>query len=296
MNMFFLGDSLMKVKFSIFCAMILSALLMLSPARGIASDKSQKNETATPSGQAEQPQHPKRGDEMTEPVLGMQFVYIEPGSFVMGSPESELHRYPDEKRHKVRIKSGFWMGKYEVTFEQYDAFVKAAHYARPLDEGWGRGKRPVIDVKWFGATDFARWLSRKSGHRYRLPTEAEWEYAARAGTTTAYSWGDNPADFPDYAWNTTNANGRTHPVGLKKPNPWGLYDMHGNVWEWTASTYSEEYDGSELKGTSRKSKALRSVRGGAWYFYPKGMRSADRRLYSPWLHWSYIGFRLVRDP
>ncbi|GMQ99206.1 MAG: formylglycine-generating enzyme family protein [Zetaproteobacteria bacterium] len=286
----------MNTKFPTLSAMILFAFSMLSPSLGMTAGENSDHQADISSNQTERLQHPRFGDKMTEPVLGMQFVYIEPGSFVMGSPESELNRYPDEKQHKVQIKSGFWMGKYEVTFEQYDAFAKATHHAKPLDELWGRGKRPVIDVKWFEATDFARWLSKKSGYHYRLPTEAEWEYAARAGTTTAYSWGDNPSDFPDYAWNTTNANNQTHPVGLKKPNPWGLYDMHGNVWEWTASTYAREYDGSELKGSSQKSKALRSVRGGSWYFYPKGMRSADRRIYSPWLHWSYIGFRLVRDP
>jgi len=286
----------MKTELSTLFTVMLPVLLMLPPALAVAADGASGKQAVITTVQAASSRHPRLGDEMTEPVLGIQLVYIEPGHFVMGSPESEPKRYADEKQHEVQIKSGFWMGKYEVTFEQYDAFAKATHHAMPLDEGWGRGKRPVMNIKWYEAAAFAKWLSRKSGYNYRLPTEAEWEYAARAGTTTAYSWGDNPLDFPDYAWNTTNANGRTHPVGLKKPNPWGLYDMHGNVWEWTASTYAEEYDGSELKGSDFKSRALRSVRGGAWYFYPKGMRSADRRIYSPWLHWSYIGFRLVRDP
>jgi len=286
----------MNIKLSTLSVVMLAMFSILSASPGIAADKSSENQAKMPSEQIKRLQHPMHGDEMTEPVLGMQFVYIKPGRFVMGSPGSESNRYPDEKQHEVQIKSGFWMGKYEVTFEQYDFFAKHSHHARPLDEGWGRGKRPVMNVKWYEAAEFAKWLSRKSGHHYRLSTEAEWEYAARAGTTTAYSWGDNPADFPTYAWNSSNANKRTHPVGLKKSNPWGLYDMHGNVWEWTASTYAEEYDGSELKGSDFKSRALRSVRGGAWYFYPKGMRSADRRIYSPWLHWSYIGFRLVRDP
>lgn len=271
-------------------------LILLSPVPVIASDGGSGRQAGMLSDQRIRVQHPQPGVEITEPVLGMQFVYIAPGSFMMGSPESEVNRYPDEKQHIVRIRSGFWMGKYEVTFEEYDTFSRATHHTRALDEQWGRGKRPVININWFEASDFARWLSARSGHHYRLPTEAEWEYAARAGTTTAYSFGDNSADFPDYAWNTTNANHQTHAVGLKKPNPWGLYDMHGNVWEWTASTYAKEYDGSELRGSSDKSNARRSVRGGAWYFYPKGMRSADRRIYSPWLRFPYIGFRLVRDP
>jgi len=278
----------------LFGILSLSLFLVLSPA--LATTAETGHQITEMSEQDKPLQHPRPGDEMTEPVLGMQFVYIGPGSFIMGTPESEPNRYADEQQHKVVIKSGFWMGKYEVTFEQYDSFAKASHHTRPLDEGWGRGQRPVINVKWVEATEFARWLSRKSGHHYRLPTEAEWEYAARAGTKTAYSWGDNPVAFSDYAWNTTNADGQTHPVGLKKPNPWGLYDMHGNVWEWTASTYVEEYDGSELRDSRPKSKARRSVRGGAWYFYPKGMRSADCRLYTPWKQLPYIGFRLVGDP
>jgi len=189
----------MQVKFSIRFLMILTVFLILSPVPLIASNEGSGHQARGSSDQHKQLQHPGRGDELTEPVLGMQFVYIESGSFVMGSPDSELNRYPDEKQHKLRIKSGFWMGKYEVTFAQYDVFSRATHHARALDEGWGRGNRPVMNVNWFEASDFARWLSARSGRHYRLPTEAEWEYAARAGTTTAYSWGDNSADFPDYA-------------------------------------------------------------------------------------------------
>ncbi len=256
---------------------------------------------------------PKTGDTMTE--AGMQLVYIAPGSFVMGSPESEVSRYSDERQHEVRIEKGFWIGRYEVTFDQYDQFCKETHHAVPDDEKWGRGQRPVIYVPWFDALAFTEWMSKRTGHHYRLPTEAEWEYAARAGTTTAYSWGDDPADFSEYAWNTSNTDSQTHPVGQKKPNPWGLYDMHGNVWEWTASLYSEEYDGAELEDSStvlpaanerrslqgalannyEEQQAQRSVRGGAWYFYPKGMRSADRRLYFPRLRLPYVGFRVVRE-
>jgi formylglycine-generating enzyme required for sulfatase activity len=287
--------SLTNTKLSTFPGVILSVFLLLFPGMSMAVEDG-SGDRARLSNHTQRLHHPVRGDEMTESVAGIQFVYIEPGRFVMGSPDSEFDRYEDETQHKVQIKSGFWMSKFEVTFEQYDIFAKVTHHARPLDEGWGRGRRPVINVKWVEATAFAQWLSRKSGYNCRLPTEAEWEYAARAGTTSAYSWGDNPADFPDYAWNTTNANNQTHPVGLKKPNPWGLYDIHGNVWEWTASTYVEEFDGSELKGSTHKSKARRSVRGGAWYFYPKGMRSADRRLYTPWKQLPYLGFRLVCDP
>jgi len=247
-------------------------------------------------GNAPAPAAPRHGDVMTEPLTGMEFIYIEPGTFMMGSPESEAERYDDEQLHEVRINRGFWMSKYEVTFEQYDAFSKATRHARPLDENWGRGKRPVIYVRWFNAVAYANWLSGQTGQHYRLPTEAEWEYAARAGTTTAYSFGDNVDDFVDYAWNGKSANYRTHPVGGKRPNPWGLYDMHGNVWEWTASKYAEDYDGSEIEDSSLDiSRDKRVVRGGAWYFFPRGMRSADRRTYNPKYQLSYIGFRLIRE-
>ncbi|MDX8389889.1 MAG: formylglycine-generating enzyme family protein, partial [Mariprofundaceae bacterium] len=193
-------------------------------------------------------------------------------------------------------KKGFWMGKYEITFAQYDAFCKATRQNRPKDSGWGRGNRPVTSITWFNATAFANWLSGQTGEHYRLPTEAEWEYAVRAGTMTAFSFGDNSDDAKNYAWNGKSANRQTHPVGSKKPNPWGLYDMHGNAWEWTSTIYKEDYDGSELNNdTLSTSYAQRVARGGSWYFYPKGMRSADRRLYNPKHRLAYIGFRLVRE-
>ncbi|MFQ5581303.1 MAG: formylglycine-generating enzyme family protein [Mariprofundaceae bacterium] len=238
---------------------------------------------------------PRHGDVMDEPLVNMGFVYIKPGSFVMGSPESEADRFDDERQHDVRIEHGFWIGKFEVTFAQYDAFCKAARHTRARDSGWGRGDQPVINITWHEAVTFANWLSKQTGHHYRLPTEAEWEYAARAGTTTAYSFGDSSANYADYAWSSLNSDRKAHPVGQKRPNPWGLYDMHGNVWEWTASKYAKGYDGSERKAEGFKSFARRAVRGGSWYFLPRGMRSADRRIYSPKQRLSFIGFRLVRE-
>jgi len=261
---------------------LLILLMMLFPSLAVSAQHAASH----------QPQH---GDVLVEPLVNMEFVYIEPGKFVMGSPESETGRYDDERQHEVQIRHGFWMGRYEVTFAQYDAFCKATHHLRALDGGWGRGNQPVINVSWHDAAAFARWLSEQTGHHYRLPTEAEWEYAARAGTTTAFSFGDDPGIADEYAWSSLNAGRRAHPVGQKKPNPWGLYDMHGNVWEWTASKYVEDYDGSELEVVGFKSFDRRAVRGGSWYFLPKGMRSADRRIYSPKLRLSFVGFRLVRE-
>ncbi len=265
---------------------------------------------------------PKQGDIVVEPLVNMPLVYIEPGKFTMGSPATEVDHYDDEQQHEVEIKKGFWMGQYEVTFEQYDAFSKATRRVKARDlSNWGRADRPVIYVKWFYAYEFAEWLSRETGHKYRLPTEEEWEYAARAGTTTAFSFGehiggmDNHSFFKrlmdtgntkagdeaqnalldQYAWYGENAKQKTHPVGQKKPNPWGLYDMHGNVWEWTCSVYSKNYDGSDRCVEDPKSNARRSVRGGAWSFYAKGMRSADRRFFDPVYRLPYIGFRVVRE-
>ncbi len=263
---------------------------------------------------------PKQGDTYVEPLGNMSFVYIEPGKFMMGSPESEADRYADEQQHEVEIKKGFWIGQYEVTFAQYDAFTKDSGRAKARDlSNWGRDDRPVIYIKWFYANEFAKWMSEKTGHTYRLPTEAEWEYAARAGTTTAFSFGDhvggmnnhsffkmlldiNTADaaaertlLDEHTWYGMNAGQQTHPVGRKKPNPWGLYDMHGNVWEWTCSIYSKDYSSSETCVEDEKSNKHRSVRGGAWSFYAKGMRSADRRFFVPVLRLPYIGFRLVRE-
>ncbi|MDX8410479.1 MAG: formylglycine-generating enzyme family protein [Mariprofundaceae bacterium] len=274
----------MKIRSTALIALIVVAIAMLLPVQAPAAEPEQAAA-----------QQPEPGDLFSEALVDMDFVYIAPGTFIMGTPEDEPGRYPDETQHEVEIKKGFWMGEYEVTFEQYDHFCKKTGNTRVNDEHWGRGQRPAIYIKWYNAQAFADWLSRETGHTYRLPTEAEWEYAARAGTTTAFSWGDNPDDFPTYAWNSSNTDEKSHPVGLKRPNPWGLYDMHGNVWEWTGSYYEETYDGSEQKYSDVKSKKKRSVRGGAWYFFPKGLRSGDRRLYNPHYRLPYIGFRLVRE-
>lgn len=268
----------MKFHKSSFIGAVTALILMALPASALA-------------------EAPKHGDTMID-EFGHEFVYIAPGKFIMGTPEGEFGRYPDEDQHEVEIKKGFWMGKYEVTFDQYDHFCKKTGNSKARDEFWGRGNRPVIHVKWQDAQMYADWLSKKSndkGYKYRLPTEAEWEYAARAGTTTAFSWGDNPDDFTEYAWNSTNADKKTHPVGQKKPNPWGLYDIHGNVWEWTGSYYKQDWDGSELEYSDPKSNKDRSVRGGAWYRFPKDLRSGDRRVFHPRYRLPYVGFRLVLE-
>jgi formylglycine-generating enzyme required for sulfatase activity len=171
-------------------------------------------------------------DEFRDPLIlggeGPVMVVIPAGEFMMGSPSSEMDRVGNESLHAMAITT-FAIGRYPVTFEEYDAFCDATGREQPHDHGWGRGRRPVIHVGGIDALDCTAWLSAQTGEHYRLPTEAEWEYACRAGTQTRYSFGDDDSQLGDYAWFAGNAGGQTHPMGEKRPNPWGLYDLHGNV-------------------------------------------------------------------
>ena len=225
-----------------------------------------------------------------------EMVRIPKGHFQMGSPDSEEGHRKDERLHWVNV-DHFAIGKYAVTFAEYDCFTEDTEAQARDDEGWGRGKRPVINVSWLEAAAYAQWLSGKTGKHYRLPTEAEWEYAARAGTTTVYYWGNQ------IGHNDANCDGcgspwggkQTTPVGSFASNPWGLYDMLGNVWQWTCSAYSEDYNGSEKICVSDQDTNRRSFRGGAWALTPVGLRVAFRAWNSPVFRFSLIGFRLVQD-
>lgn len=159
-----------------------------------------------------------------------ELVCLPAGRFLMGSPESEKERYGDEGPQRQVAIGGFAIGRFAVTFEEYDQFCNMTGHDRPDDRGWGRGKRPAINVSWHDGRAYLEWLSEKTGQHFRLPSEAEWEYAARAGTETPYWWGD---DFAAGMANTNEENRRqTVDCGIYPPNPWGLYDMLGNVWEW----------------------------------------------------------------
>jgi formylglycine-generating enzyme required for sulfatase activity len=166
-------------------------------------------------------------------------VWLRGGAFTMGQDDSP---YDDEKpAHRVQV-SAFSIGQYLVTFDEYDSFCDATGREKPRDEGWGRGRRPVINVSWDDARSYCDWLNQQESiGTYRLPTEAEWEFACRAGTGTRWSFGggDGEARLGDHAWYHANSGSRTHPVGEKLPNAWQLFDMHGNVWEWCADRYSE---------------------------------------------------------
>jgi formylglycine-generating enzyme required for sulfatase activity len=223
-------------------------------------------------------------------------VALPAGSFMMGSPRDEAGRSSDESpQHRVTIPEPFAVGKYEVTFAEWDACVAdgGCNGYEPGDEGWGRGRRPVINVSWDDAQAYLRWLSKEAGQSYRLPSEAEWEYACRAGTTTRYSWGD---DITPQNANYGGQIGRTAEVGTYPANPGGLHDMHGNVWEWVEDCMSDSYEGAPTDGRAWTSGNCnqRGLRGGSWGSRPGLLRSALRL-------WSYTvsqyddgGFRVAR--
>ncbi|MDR1490003.1 MAG: formylglycine-generating enzyme family protein [Desulfovibrio sp.] len=226
--------------------------------------------------------------------IGMEFILIPSGSFTMGADKNFEDAGNDETpQHRVSISKPFYLGKYEVTQEQWTAVMGG----NP-SEFKGRSN-PVEQVCWDEVQVFIQRLNRQEGHsRYRLPTEAEWEYAARAGTSSAYSFGDDADSLGRYAWYEGNSGGKTHPVGQNEPNAWGLYDMHGNVWEWVQDWYGERYysssPGSDPRGPS--SGSYRVNRGGYWNSGAGYCRLAHRNGSMPDTHRSDIGFRLALSP
>ena len=224
----------------------------------------------------------------------IEWVSIPAGTFIMGSPESEVRRWSNEVQHEVTL-SAFKMSKYEVTFEQYDMFCEATGREKPEDGGWGRDKHPVINVTWDDAVAFADWLG------CRLPTEAEWEYACRAGTSTTFNTGDNittsQANYNgNYPYND-NVKGeyrkKTLPVGSFAPNKWGLYDMHGNVWEWCSDWYGDYSETSQTNPKGPTTGPGRVFRGGSWVDQAMHCRSAYRLYINPADRYKNVGIRLV---
>ncbi|MCS7166912.1 MAG: formylglycine-generating enzyme family protein [Gemmatales bacterium] len=278
--------------------------------------------------------------------IKFEMVPIPGGVFLMGSPENEPDRQADEgPQHLVRVRP-FWMGKCEVTWNEYDEFAfqydikrkqeakidltkqppherEADAVSRPtppytdMTFGYGHDGYPALCMTHHAAMEYCRWLSAKTQRLYRLPTEAEWEYACRAGTTTAYSFGDDPKLLGEYAWYVENSDAKPHPVGQKKPNPWGLHDMHGNVAEWCVDHYDANFYRKfpadvatlcpVLLPTERRVPHV--VRGGSWDDDAPMLRSAARRASSKewwrqdpqrpqsiwWLtEGTFVGFRVVR--
>ncbi len=227
-----------------------------------------------------------------------EMVVVPAGRFLMGCVSGRDCHDSEFPVHGVEIGS-FALGVYEVTFEEYDRFVQATGRGEPGDEGWGRGNRPVILVSWEDAEAYVAWLSRETGESYRLPSESEWEYAARAGTRTRYSWGseleDNRANCGDCGSET--GGGQTVPAGSFAPNKWGLHDMHGNVWEWVADCWHENYGGAPEDGsawTSGGDCRNRVVRGGSWHNDADYIRAGARLRYGAGSWLIVSGFRVAR--
>ena len=238
-------------------------------------------------------------DTLNDGTKGPEMVLIQGGEFFMGSdPSVDSYAADSEQpRHRVTIEA-FYIGKYPVMFTEYDAFAQATGREQPNDEGWGRDGQPVINVSWEDAESYCKWLSEKTGTRYRLSTEAEWEYAARARTETPWYWGNNEEHAGDYAWFNTNSDGHTHVVGGKQPNDFGLHDMAGNVWEWVQDCWHDNYHNAPNNGRAWLEGdggdcVWRVVRGGSWGFNVDLLRSAGRNWGNLDDQDDRIGFRLV---
>ena len=246
-----------------------------------------------------------------------EMVVVPAGNVMMGSPENERGRSDAEgPQHRVTIASPFAIGKFSITRGEFAAFVKETDYraeggcdvwtgsewrSQP-DRSWRSpsfeqdDRHPVVCVNWYDAKAFVAWLSKKVGKAYRLLTEAEREYATRAKTITRYSFGDNEVALSEYAWYQANAGGTTHPVGEKKPNAFGLFDMHGNAWAWCEDIWHSSYLGAPNDGSAWLTgyPPYRVLRGGSWYRNPNGLRSAFRVYFSPDGRYNDTGFRVAR--
>ena len=224
----------------------------------------------------------------------IRLVLIPAGKFMMGSPDSEKGRVKNEGQHEVTLSKPFYAGVTEVTQAQYQAIMGTN------PSSFKGATNPVEMVSWNDAAEFCKKLSDKTRQAVRLPTEAEWEYACRvedpprrAGTATAFSFGDSDSTLGDHAWYSANSGGTTHPVGQKKPNAWGLCDMHGNVWEWCADGYGDYPKGAVTDPQGAAPCAQRVLRGGSWLFNTGNCRAANRHWSSPGGRLSDCGFRVV---
>lgn len=281
-----------------------------------------KRNTAGPGGKrgasaTKQPELPAA----TPAIMKMEFVLVPRGTFLMGSPADETGRSRDEgPQHEVRISKSFHMGKYEVKVSEFREFVKTTGYRTEAEvKGWAwvrRGKKwerdpglswdnpgvsqdeshPVTCVSWNDAAEFAKWISRTTGRSHRLPTEAEWEYACRAGNRSAFGIGAGDGSLESHGWFFQNSGAKTHPVGRKRSNAFGLYDIHGNAREWCQDWYGEYAAGSSVDPSGPSTGAKRVSRGGNWGAGSTDSRCADRKNSIPSDASARIGFRLVRLP
>jgi formylglycine-generating enzyme required for sulfatase activity len=238
-----------------------------------------------------------------------EMVVVPAGTFTMGSPADEPQRYNEEAQVRVSISEPFAVGRFAVTFDEWDACFTdgGCNGYKPHDRGWGRGKQPVINVNWDDAKAYTAWLSRKTGKAYRLLSEAEREYATRAGSTTPFWWGssitteqanyDGSADPYKGGGSKGEYRQRTVPVDSFEPNPWGLYQVHGNVYDWTEDCWNESNTGNPGNGSARTASdcSKRVLRGGFWGYIPRNLRSAYRFWGSrSGIRYDFLGFRLAR--
>jgi len=226
-----------------------------------------------------------------------QIIKLSPATFMMGDSQG-IGDDNEKPLHQVDIPTGFYLSRYEVTFEQYDKFANETNQPLPPDNGWGRGNRPVINVSWFDAKAYAAWLTEQTGQHYRLPTEVEWEYSVRASAITSYWYGDDvQTGFSVCDECGSQWDGRsTAPVGSQVSNPFGLFDMHGNVAEWIEDCYHDSYDNapSNNRAWLTSDCPSRVIRGGSWFDIPRVGRSSTRYRADPNLKASNWGFRVVR--
>ncbi|HVA51208.1 MAG TPA: formylglycine-generating enzyme family protein [Pirellulales bacterium] len=323
-------------------AILLASLLCLRAAPAGAAENGSRPVLKVANAEAKSEAEMKPyTDRISDSEASFEMVPIRGGMFRMGSPDNEPGRQDDEgPAHEVKV-APFWMGKYEVTWDEYEVFMFALDVARrkiagkqpgelekladavtrptkpytDMSFGMGKGSFPAICMTQLAAKKYCQWLSAKTGRYYRLPTEAEWEYACRAGSQTAYSFGDDASKLPEYAWFYENSHDSYHKVGEKKPNPWGLFDMHGNVAEWCTDQYVPDFYQEFAGKTADNPMAVPTtvepcvVRGGSWDDDPPLLRSAARRGSEkdwkqqdpqvPQSIWYYtdalfVGFRVVR--
>lgn len=233
--------------------------------------------------------------------IGMTLVRIPGGKFTMGSPATEAGRDSDETLQEVSIPSSFYLGVFEVTRGEYRRLTGGnPSYFSSVSSFDRSSVLPVERVTWEEAVQFCRRLSelpeeRSAGRVYRLPSEAEWEYSCRAGNSTAFCFGDDANRLGEFAWYAANSKGLTHPVGTRSPNAWGLYDMHGNVWEWCADWYSEHADEEPVRASLKQSGTDRVLRGGGWGLGAAFCRSAYRAGAGPKGRGLNAGFRVALD-
>lgn len=232
--------------------------------------------------------------------VNIEMVWVKPGTFLMGSPESDEGRWSDEgPQHEVTISQGFYLGKYEVTQAQWEAVMDSSPW-KNQDLVRNDPRFPAVYVSWEDVQGFIKKLNEVEGDTvFRLPTEAEWEYACRAGTTERWSFGDNEDRVGDFAWYRENAwdvsEQHAHKVGMKQPNPWGLYDMHGNVWEWVQDWHGIYESEPQIDPLGPEKGTIRVLRGSGYSSLARSVRSSFRYGFTPVRRFHCVGFRLLKQ-